>query len=98
MAASIELFKRREDFVGMAINLDLRKDLFDHTIASDNERGALDAHELASVKRLLLVHSVGFGHGVARVAQQREVERLFRDKLLVRGGGIGADADDLRAE
>src|ERR1700731_4466801 len=98
MTRLVGLLERREDRLGMAVDLDLGENLLDHAVASDDEGGALDTHELAAVKRLHLIDAVRLGDGIRGIAEQRKVERLLRDELHMRGGRVGTDANDLRAQ
>src|SRR5216683_793210 len=91
---SLHLFQRGEHFLCVSVHLHLRKHLAHLAVAIDYERGPLDSHELAPVQRLLLVNPVGFRDLVVGIAQQRKVERILRDKLLMRRRRIGADPDD----
>src|SRR6516225_7182567 len=81
----------------MARDLDLGEDLANYAIAIDDESGALDSHELAPVERLFLIDPVKPGDSIAGVAQQRKIKLVLVDELAMRFGGVGADADHLRA-
>ena len=78
----------------MAFGLDLFEDFFYLAVGADQEGGALDAHELASVHALLFPHSVGFADGMIRIGHEGEGQIVFHRELLLGVGFIGRDADD----
>src|SRR5271155_1955594 len=82
----------------MAVDFHLGKNFPNRPVAPDYETSSLDTHELAAVKRLFFVNPVSFTHHVAGVAQQREVQRVLVDELLMCGRGIGADPDHFRTQ
>jgi len=78
----------------MTIDLYLGEDASHGAVPSNDESTAFDAHELAAIKRFLLVDSIGLGDLIAGVAQQRESECILFDELLMGGRAISAHTDD----
>src|SRR5258707_15800067 len=71
--------ERRQNLLGMPLGFDFRKNLRDAAVFSDDERGALDAHDLLAVHVLLFVNTVSLGRGFIDVAEQgeRQIELLL---------------------
>ena len=55
----------------------------DNALFIGDKRGAEHAHSGAAVHLLFSVHAEGFNEALLRVANEREGELIFFDKLLV---------------
>src|SRR6516225_6915127 len=95
---SVEFLERRDHLLGVTVNLDSGENLADDAGGIDDERGALDPHELSSVERLLFEDSVSFANLVADINQQREVEIKRLGKLLVGCCAVTRDANEVSAQ
>src|SRR4051812_9403967 len=73
---SASLLKRGqsfEHFLGMSSWFHLGENLSDLAIFSDHERRALHAHVLLAVHALFFPDTVGFGHRLLHIAEQRQL-------------------------
>ena len=83
-----------ENLGGVAFGFDGGPDGFDFASFADEKRTADDAHEFPSHELLLLPGAIGFDGFVIRIAEQREIEFVFRLEQGLRFDGIGAEAED----
>lgn len=80
----------------MAGDLHLPPDPRDAAFGVDQERRALDAHELAAIHALLGPDAVGLRQGLALIGEKRQIELVLQLEAIMSLGGIGRDSDDLR--
>src|SRR5688500_13181536 len=88
--------ERSENLGRMTLCLDLGPDLSDAAVRIDEERGALDAHELAPIVDLFDPRPVALGDGVVDIGQEHEVEAELALECGLAAAAQDADASDLR--
>ena len=78
----------------MAFGFDLAEDVGDLAVVADEERCALDAHDLLAVHVLLFDHAEGVADLLVGVGEQSEGEIVLLLELLLGFGFIGGDAEN----
>ncbi len=87
----------REHLLGVSRYRNLRPNLGDALVGADQEGGADDPHELASVHRFFLPHSVGLDHAVLFVRCERDRKLVLGLELILRRDRVGGNAENFRS-
>src|SRR3546814_19883551 len=90
----LERLGRREYLLDVALHLHLAPGAAHHALLVDQEGGAVDAHVLAPVERLLHPGAIGLADLAVLVGGEGEGRLVLGLELLVPGDAILGDADD----
>jgi len=89
----LSLRAKCKDLVDVTFHFDLRKDLRDFSIGTDDESGPLNPHEFAAIKGLFFPDAVSLAKFAFSVGEERKWQRVFRLELLMAGNRILAYAE-----